>query len=169
MWRLDECTPKDRCQSCEDFCYNWLNVNPVYVQGSDGLGFPSLLSCHQTQAFRCWRASTATRTWNPWSFTSLAPWKAQWYWTEHATHRHHFRTQLLHNHVELFHFHVRLQTIYRIYHFKKQTFFIFLSKLLSFESRERERERERERAMSIGLQERENAVSSENLRVLKET
>ncbi|CAE7547410.1 ttn-1, partial [Symbiodinium sp. KB8] len=21
----------DRCQSCEDFCYNWLNVNPVYV------------------------------------------------------------------------------------------------------------------------------------------
>lgn len=24
---------EDRCQSCEDFCYNWLNVNPVYVAG----------------------------------------------------------------------------------------------------------------------------------------
>ena len=26
---------KDRCQSCEDFCYNWLNVNPVYVPSLD--------------------------------------------------------------------------------------------------------------------------------------
>eukprot|EP00434_Breviolum_minutum_P003214 symbB.v1.2.002828.t1/scaffold144.1/size299099/6 len=29
--RSRERSDDDRCQSCEDFCYNWLNVNPVYV------------------------------------------------------------------------------------------------------------------------------------------
>ena len=32
---------EDRCQSCEDFCYNWLNVNPVYVPGLQNPEFKS--------------------------------------------------------------------------------------------------------------------------------
>lgn len=44
---------EDRCQSCEDFCYNWLNVNPVYVAG--------WMMKQLLELFWTW-------SWNPWSW-----------------------------------------------------------------------------------------------------
>ena len=91
---------EDRCQSCEDFCYNWLNVNPVYVAGwmmnqlfehvwtsswnpwklkidSWRLGDHQRFQFHVESTWRCSKASIVKLPWSPWfsmSQVSLLSW-----------------------------------------------------------------------------------------------